>query len=100
MKAYTYMLRCADGTLYTGWTTDPAKRLAAHNSENKGAKYTKIRRPCEMVYCECFEDEDPTAAKKAAMRREWEIKHKLTKLQQEALICAQEKCTPEVRNSP
>ena len=49
MTAYTYLLRCADGTLYCGWTNDLAARLAAHNS-GKGAKYTRARRPVRLVY--------------------------------------------------
>ncbi|MCR5718225.1 MAG: GIY-YIG nuclease family protein [Oscillospiraceae bacterium] len=65
---YTYMLRCADGTLYTGWTNDPKKRLAAHNA-GKGAKYTRTRLPVTMVYAESHED------KREAMRREYQIKH-------------------------
>jgi putative endonuclease len=65
---YTYILECADGTLYTGWTNDPEKRLAAHNA-GKGAKYTRNRRPVRMVYAEVHED------KRDAMRREYEIKH-------------------------
>lgn len=65
---YTYILRCADGTLYTGWTNDLEKRLAAHNA-GIGAKYTRPRRPVTLVYHEVFE------TKEAAMRREWEIKH-------------------------
>ena len=50
---YTYIVRCADGTLYTGWTNDLKKRIKAHNS-GKGAKYTKTRRPVELVYFEHF----------------------------------------------
>jgi putative endonuclease len=50
---YTYIVRCADGTLYTGWTNDLKKRIKAHNA-GKGAKYTKIRRPVELVYFERF----------------------------------------------
>ena len=65
---YTYLLRCADGTLYGGYTTDLQKRLAAHNS-GKGAKYTRSRLPVELVYWE----ECPT--KEAAMSREWQVKH-------------------------
>ena len=61
------MLRCADGSLYTGWTNDLEKRVKAHN-EGKGAKYTRTRLPAELVYCE----ELPT--KQAAMSREWHIK--------------------------
>lgn len=64
---YTYILRCADGTLYTGWTTDLDARLKAHNS-GKGAKYTKNRLPVKLVYYEEF------STKEAAMSREWHIK--------------------------
>ena len=65
---YTYLLRCADGTLYGGYTTDLQKRLAAHNG-GKGAKYTRSRLPVELVWWE----ECPT--KQAAMSREWQVKH-------------------------
>ena len=64
---YTYIVRCRDGSLYTGWTTDLDRRLAAHN-QGTGAKYTKSRRPVELVYYETFE------TKEEAMRREYEIK--------------------------
>ena len=64
---YTYILRCADGTLYTGWTNDLQARLKAHNS-GKGAKYTKSRLPVELVYFEEF------STKEEAMSREWHIK--------------------------
>ncbi len=64
---YTYILRCADGTLYTGWTTNLDARLKAHNS-GKGAKYTKNRLPVKLVYYEEF------STKEAAMSREWHIK--------------------------
>ena len=67
MDNYIYILRCADGTLYTGWTNDPARRLAAHQA-GSGGKYTRARLPVEMVYTERFD------TKQAAMRREWEIK--------------------------
>ena len=62
-----YILRCADGTLYTGWTYDVEKRLAAHRS-GKGAKYTRGRGPLTLVYCEAC------ASKSAALARECEIK--------------------------
>ena len=55
MPAYVYMLRCADGTLYTGWTSDLARRVKAHNSGH-GAKYTRSRTPVELVYSEELED--------------------------------------------
>lgn len=64
---YTYMVRCRDGSLYTGWTTDIEKRIKAHN-EGKGAKYTRSRRPVKLVYYEIF------ATKKEAMSREYAIK--------------------------
>ena len=64
---YVYILRCVDGTLYCGWTTDLEARLAAHNS-GKGAKYTRSRRPVELVYSEAYEDRHD------ALSREWHIK--------------------------
>ena len=51
---YTYILTCADGTLYCGWTNDLDKRLKAHNA-GRGAKYTKSRRPVALSYYEAFE---------------------------------------------
>ena len=75
---YVYMLRCGDGTLYTGITDDVDRRLAAHRS-GKGAKYTRGRGPLELVYTE----EQPD--KSAALRREVQIK-KLRREQKEALI--------------
>ena len=75
---YTYIVRCADGTLYTGWTNDLKKRIKAHNS-GKGAKYTKTRRPVELVYFEHF------ATKEEAMSREYHIKQ-LKHAQKQALI--------------
>lgn len=64
---YTYIVRCSDGTLYTGWTNNLEKRIKDHN-DGKGAKYTKPRRPVVLVYYEEF------STKEEAMRREWEIK--------------------------
>lgn len=75
---YTYILRCGDGSLYTGWTNDPEKRLAAH-SAGKGGKYTRARLPVELVYLEQHE------TKEEAMRREWAIKH-MTRQEKLALI--------------
>lgn len=66
-EAYAYIVRCADGTYYTGWSTDPERRLAAHNS-GRGAAYTRARRPVRLVYVERL----PTRS--AAMRRERRIK--------------------------
>lgn len=78
MANYTYLLRCADGTLYCGWTNDLEKRVAAHNA-GAGAKYTKTRRPVALAYYETF------ATKQEAMRREVEIK-RLTRREKLALI--------------
>ena len=75
---YTYMVRCRDDSLYTGWTNHLEKRVEDHNS-GCGAKYTKSRRPVELVYYEQFE------TKEEAMRREWEIKQ-LTRKQKEKLL--------------
>ena len=50
-RCYVYMVRCRDGTLYTGWTFDPERRLREHNS-GKGARYTRSRTPVELVYLE------------------------------------------------
>ena len=75
---YTYILECADGTLYTGWTDDLDKRLITHNA-GKGGKYTRSRLPVRLVYFEAF----PT--KKEAMRREYKIKS-LTRQEKQILI--------------
>lgn len=66
-RNYTYIVKCSDGSLYTGWTTDIEKRIEAHNS-GRGAKYTKSRRPVTLVYYEEF------ATKEEAMKREYAIK--------------------------
>lgn len=62
-----YILRCCDGTLYTGWTNDLEKRVKTHQA-GRGGKYTRARLPVELVYHESY----PT--KQEAMRREWEVK--------------------------
>ncbi|MCI8646121.1 MAG: GIY-YIG nuclease family protein [Firmicutes bacterium] len=73
-----YILRCCDGTLYTGWTNQIRQRLAAHNS-GSGAKYTRSRRPVTLVYLEFLSD------KSAALKREAAIK-KMKRAQKEDLI--------------
>ena len=75
---YTYILKCADGTLYCGWTNDLEKRLKAHNS-GKGAKYTRSRLPVTLVYYEEFETSTE------AQKREYQIK-RLTRKQKLSLI--------------
>lgn len=79
---YVYLLRCADGTLYCGWTTDLEARLQAHNSGH-GAKYTRSRRPVTLAYAEACADEHE------ARSREWHLK-RLTRAQKLALISAQQ----------
>ena len=86
MSAYVYMLKCSDGSYYTGWTTELERRVEEHNTSDKGAKYTRGRRPCELVYYEVFDDPDPDEEKRQAMSREWFIKNKLTKEQKQKLI--------------
>lgn len=66
-KFYTYIVKCSDGTLYTGYTTDIKKRLEAHNAK-KGAKYTKTRTPVKLFYFEEFAD------KSSAMKQEYAMK--------------------------
>ncbi len=75
---YTYILKCSDGTLYTGWTNNLEKRIKDHN-EGNGAKYTKPRRPVELIYHEQFE------TKEEAMKREYAIKQ-LSRAQKLALL--------------
>ena len=75
---YVYLLRCADNSLYCGYTNNLDKRLKAHNS-GKGAKYTKSRRPCVLAYFEEYE------TKSEALKREAAVK-KLTHDKKESLI--------------
>jgi putative endonuclease len=67
MMHFVYIVRCADGTFYTGYTIDIEKRIKIHNA-GKGAKYTKTRLPVKLVYHEIFEN------KSLAMKREYQIK--------------------------
>ena len=75
---YTYIVKCSDASLYTGWTTNLDRRMGEHNS-GRGAKYTRSRVPVELVYYESF------LTKQEAMRREWEIKQ-LSRKEKEKLI--------------
>ena len=75
---YVYMLRCGDGSLYTGWTNDLEKRVMTHQL-GLGGKYTRARLPAELVYSEEWE------SKEAAMSREWHIK-RLTREEKLKLI--------------
>ena len=77
---YVYMLKCKDESLYTGWTNNLEKRIKAHNN-GKGAKYTRVRLPVELVYYEEFED------KIEAMKREYQIKQLSRKEKLEMIGC-------------
>lgn len=71
-KAYLYVVKCSDGTLYTGYTTDVTRRIATHN-KGQGAKYTKTRRPVTLLYTEEF------PSKSAALSAEAHFKKKTRK---------------------
>ena len=75
---YMYVVECADGTLYTGYSSDVEARVAAHNA-GKGAKYTKTRLPVELIASAAFD------TKHEAMSAEWHFKH-LSRAQKEALL--------------
>ena len=83
MGYIVYLLRCGDGSLYTGCTNNLARRLRAHQS-GRGAKYTRSRLPVELVYREAAED------RSAALRREKAIKA-MTRAEKLALIAGEEK---------
>jgi len=76
---YTYILKCADETLYVGCTNDLEKRLKQHNGSKQGAHYTKIRRPVKLVHSEIFNNLGDARAREAEIKR-WprEKKIKLT----------------------
>ena len=67
---YVYMLRCADGTLYTGITIDPDRRLAEHNGDGgQGARYTRSRRPVTLAYLEAADSRAAAARREAAIKQ-------------------------------
>lgn len=78
---WVYMLRCADGSLYTGVTTDTVRRLEEHNGQRgrKGARYTRVRRPVELVWREAGHD------RSSALKREYALK-RLRRVDKEQLI--------------
>jgi putative endonuclease len=82
MKNYVYILSCADGTFYTGWTTNLEKRVSTHN-QGKGAKYTKSRRPVKLIYWEEYSHKGEALSREAAIK-------KLTRKQKEKLIASGE----------
>lgn len=80
---YVYIVQCADGSYYTGYTTDPKRRLAEHNS-GEGAKYTRGRTPVDLVYLATFD------SKSTAMSREYEIKQRRRSEKEELIEAADE----------
>lgn len=74
------MVLCADDTLYTGIATELKRRIDEHNSSDKGAKYTRMRRPVSLVYSEEHPD------RSSASKREYEIKKKMSRVEKQALI--------------
>ena len=79
MSYFVYILQCSDGSLYTGITKDITKRLDEHNTSDKGAKYTKARRPVKLLY------KEPSLNRSSASKREYAIK-KLTRSKKLQLI--------------
>lgn len=75
---HVYVVECSDGTYYTGYTTDVERRVAEHN-EGSGAKYTRGRRPVELIHVESFDSQS------AALQREYAIK-KLDRSAKERLV--------------
>ena len=66
---FVYILKCSDGTLYTGITSDIARRIEEHNSSKLGAKYTKARRPVELVYSKEFNDRSSASIEEARIKK-------------------------------
>ena len=88
---YVYIVRCADGTLYTGYARDPVARERAHNS-GRGAKYTASRRPVQLVYKEGFRSLG------RALKREYAVKQ-LTRAQKNLLILSPKRRRPRTASS-
>ena len=77
---FVYMVKCADNTFYTGITTELERRIEEHNGTDKGAKYTRVRRPVSLVYSEEHPD------RSSASKREYEIKKKMSRAEKLKLI--------------
>jgi putative endonuclease len=90
MGYVVYIVRCADGSLYTGIATDAVRRLAEHNGlGTRGARYTAARRPVELVYLAAFEDRSSACKEEARIKR-------LTRAAKNALIAATTLVVPSV----
>ena len=79
---YVYIVKCADETLYTGIAKELERRIDEHNGSDKGAKYTRVRRPVTLVYSEEYED------RSLASKREYEIKKKMSRAEKLKLIAS------------
>lgn len=77
---FVYIVKCADETLYTGIATELERRIEEHNGSEKGAKYTRVRRPVSLVYSEEHPD------RSSASKREYEIKKKMSRIEKLNLI--------------
>ena len=77
---FVYIVQCADNTFYTGIATELERRIEEHNGSDKGAKYTRVRRPVRLVYCEEYPD------RSSASKREYEIKKKMSRADKLKLI--------------
>ncbi len=79
-KYFTYIVQCADNTLYTGITTDLERRVIEYNQDDKWAKYTRMRRPVVLIYSEAY------ATRSEASKREYEIKQLARKKKEELFM--------------
>ncbi len=79
---YVYIVKCADETLYTGIAKELGRRIDEHNGSDKGAKYTRVRRPVTLVYSEEYTD------RSSASKREYEIKKKMSRAEKLKLIAS------------
>ena len=77
---FVYIVKCADNTFYTGIATELERRIEEHNGSDKGAKYTRARRPVNLVYSEEYPD------RSSASKREYEIKKKMSRAEKLKLI--------------
>jgi putative endonuclease len=68
MAYFCYMVECADGTYYTGWSTDPDRRVKVHNA-GRGARYTSQRRPVRLVYVEAVDSHSAALKRERAMKK-------------------------------
>lgn len=91
MAYYVYMVRCADGSYYSGYTNNVQRREQVHNA-GKGAKYTRSRRPVQVVYQETCPD------KRAALRREYALKQ-LSHAQKQQLAADYDRTTVEIKET-